>query len=139
MKTSINIFWFRRDLRLNDNCGLYHALTSDKNVLPIFIFDEDIINKLPKDDSRVNFLHQELENMHKQLLEINSGISIFHGKPLDIFNELSIKYHIEMHTFWPQGITYHKRLIKNTYIVAPRYKIPCKNTYILAPSYEKPQ
>lgn len=108
MKITINIFWFRRDLRLHDNCGLYHALTSDKNVLPIFIFDEDILNKLPKDDARVTFLHQELENIHKQLLHINSGISIFHGKPLNIFNELSKKYHIETvftnHDYEPYAI-----------------------------------
>ena len=46
MKTEINIFWFRRDLRLDDNCGLFHALKSGKKVLPIFIFDEEILSKL---------------------------------------------------------------------------------------------
>jgi deoxyribodipyrimidine photo-lyase len=95
MKTAINIFWFRRDLRLEDNCGLFNALSSDKKVLPIFIFDEDILNKLPKDDSRVSFLHQELENIQQQLLKINSNISIFHGKPLNIFKDLSEKYTID--------------------------------------------
>jgi deoxyribodipyrimidine photo-lyase len=95
MKTAINIFWFRRDLRLEDNCGLFNALSSDKKVLPIFIFDEDILNKLPKNDSRVSFLHQELENIQQQLLKINSNISIFHGKPLNIFKDLSEKYTID--------------------------------------------
>ncbi|SDS25040.1 deoxyribodipyrimidine photo-lyase [Polaribacter sp. KT25b] len=92
MKTTINIFWFRRDLRLDDNCGLFHALSSDKKVLPIFIFDEDILKKLPKEDARVSFIHQELKNINQQLLEINSGLSVFHGKPMDIFKDLSEKY-----------------------------------------------
>ena len=108
MKSSINIFWFRRDLRLDDNCGLFHALTSDKNVLPIFIFDEDILNKLPKNDSRVSFLHQELENINEQLLKIDSSISVFHGKPIEIFKDLSEKYIIDTvftnHDYEPYAI-----------------------------------
>lgn len=94
MSNKINIFWFRRDLRLDDNCGLFHALQSDNLVLPIFIFDEDILNKLAKDDARVTFIHQELENINKQLSKFNGGLSIYHGKPLDIFNELSKDFEI---------------------------------------------
>ena len=104
----INIFWFRRDLRLDDNCGLFNALSSDKKVLPIFIFDEDILNKLPKDDSRVSFLHQELENIQEQLLKINSSISVFHGKPVEIFKDLLEKYSIDTvftnHDYEPYAI-----------------------------------
>ena len=91
MKKSINIFWFRRDLRLDDNCGLFHALISNKEVLPIFVFDEDILERLPKDDARVTFIYQEIENIQNQLLKIGSSISVFLGKPLDIFNQLSAK------------------------------------------------
>ena len=91
MKKSINIFWFRRDLRLDDNCGLFHALSSNKEVLPIFVFDEDILERLPKDDARVTFIHQEIENIQNQLLKIDRSISVFLGKPLDIFNQLSAK------------------------------------------------
>ncbi len=108
METAINIFWFRRDLRLDDNCGLFNALSSDKKVLPIFIFDEDILNKLPKDDSRVSFLHQELENIQEQLLKINSSISVFHGKPVEIFKDLLEKYSIDTvftnHDYEPYAI-----------------------------------
>ena len=108
MDTAINIFWFRRDLRLDDNCGLFNALSSDIKVLPIFIFDEDILNKLPKDDSRVSFLHQELENIQEQLLKINSNISVFHGKPVEIFKDLSEKYSIDTvfanHDYEPYAI-----------------------------------
>lgn len=95
MENLINIFWFRRDLRLEDNCGLYHALNSGKQVLPIFIFDDDILSKLPSDDSRVTFIHQELENINNQLKKVGSSLAVFHGKPKEIHQELSEKYNIE--------------------------------------------
>ncbi|MDG1244892.1 MAG: deoxyribodipyrimidine photo-lyase [Polaribacter sp.] len=95
MKEQIQLFWFRRDLRLNDNCGLYHALNSDKKVLPIFIFDDDILSRLPDNDARVSFLHQELENINTQLRELGASLAVFHGKPLAIFEQLLEKYSIE--------------------------------------------
>ena len=95
MKSAITIFWFRRDLRLNDNCGLYHALKSSKNVLPIFIFDDDILSKLPKDDARVTFIHQELENINNNLKKVGSSLAVFKGKPKEIYQELSAKYNID--------------------------------------------
>ena len=108
MKTIINIFWFRRDLRLDDNCGLFHALQSDKKILPIFIFDKDILHKLPKDDARVTFLHQELENINNQLLKVNSELSVFYGKPLETLGKLSEQYTIETiftnHDYEPYAI-----------------------------------
>ena len=88
MKEQIQLFWFRRDLRLNDNCGLYHALNSGKKVLPIFIFDEDILSRLPDNDARVSFLHQELININTQLKNVGASLAVFHGKPLDIFEQL---------------------------------------------------
>lgn len=88
MKEQIQLFWFRRDLRLNDNCGLYHALNSGKKVLPIFIFDEDILSRLPTNDARVSFLHQELTNINTQLKNVGASLAVFHGKPLDIFEQL---------------------------------------------------
>jgi deoxyribodipyrimidine photo-lyase len=84
----MNIFWFRRDLRLEDNVGLFHALQSGESVLPIFIFDEDILAQLPKDDARVTFIHQQLEKIQKQLLEIGKSLAVFHGKPMAIFQQL---------------------------------------------------
>lgn len=95
MKEKINLFWFRRDLRLIDNCGLFHALNSDKKVLPIFIFDSDILDKLHKDDSRVSFIQQELENINIELLKVKRGLSIFYGKPLEIYKQLTEKYQID--------------------------------------------
>ncbi|WP_439130644.1 cryptochrome/photolyase family protein [Polaribacter sp.] len=95
MKKQINIFWFRRDLRLTDNCGLFQALISDKKILPIFIFDDDILSKLPSDDARVTFLHQELTNINNQLQEFDSSLAVFNGRPLEIYKNLSEEYNID--------------------------------------------
>ena len=95
MKEQIQLFWFRRDLRLNDNCGLYHALNSGKKVLPIFIFDEDILYRLPDNDARVSFLHQELININTQLKNVGASLAVFHGKPLEVFEQLLEKHPIE--------------------------------------------
>ncbi|RXR28496.1 deoxyribodipyrimidine photo-lyase [Flavobacterium piscinae] len=84
----MTIFWFRRDLRLDDNIGLFHALNSNEEVLPIFIFDEAILSQLPKDDARVTFIHECLSTIQHQLNEIGKSLAIFHGKPLDIFEKL---------------------------------------------------
>jgi len=69
MSNTVNIFWFRRDLRLNDNVGFYNALKSKHSVVPIFIFDPDILNKFPKDDPRVTFIYQSLQKMRQSLLD----------------------------------------------------------------------
>ena len=95
MKEQIHLFWFRRDLRLQDNCGLYYALNSGKKVLPIFIFDEAILSRLPNNDARVSFLHQELTNINTQLRELGTSLAVFHGKPLVIFEQLLEKYSVE--------------------------------------------
>ena len=82
-------FWFRRDLRLLDNTGLNLALLESKDVQPIFIFDKEIIDELPIDDPRVNFLYDELLKINKELNTFNSSLKIYHGNPLDIFKQLS--------------------------------------------------
>jgi deoxyribodipyrimidine photo-lyase len=56
----MNIFWFRRDLRIDDNKGFFEALQSDSSVLPVFIFDKNILDQLTKDDARVTFIHELL-------------------------------------------------------------------------------
>ncbi len=96
MKNSISIFWFRRDLRLDDNVGFLEALKGDYPVMPIFIFDTDILDKLPKDDARVTFLHDTLQKMRNDLQkEHASSIGLFHGKPLDIFQNLLEEYEVQ--------------------------------------------
>jgi len=96
MSKKTNIFWFRRDLRLDDNLGFYEALRGEHQVLPIFIFDTEILNKLPKNDARVAFIHQTLQSMRQILQdEHDSSIAIFKGKPETIFKQLIKDYEIE--------------------------------------------
>ncbi len=91
----INIFWFRRDLRLHDNTGLYHALKAGLPLLPVFIFDTEILEKLEdKNDARVMFLHDEINRIHESLRKIKSGFLVINGKPLDVFNNLIEKYKV---------------------------------------------
>ena len=108
MNKKKNLFWFRRDLRLNDNRGLYEALIADKEVLPIFIFDQEILNKLPKDDARISYIHQELENINKQLNEIGSSLTVCIGRPNEVFSALSKKHEIDTvlcnHDYEPYAI-----------------------------------
>lgn len=83
----MNIFWFRRDLRLEDNTGLYEALKSS-NVLPIFIFDKNILDELPKNDARITFIYQLLKNLQKQLGSHNRSLAVFYGEPEDVIKRL---------------------------------------------------
>ncbi|WP_118972259.1 cryptochrome/photolyase family protein [Taibaiella koreensis] len=91
MKTAV--FWFRRDLRLDDNAGLYHALKGDLSVLPIFIFDTAILDELEeKADKRVVFIHEQILALDRQLQKWGSAMQVFHGTPVEAFQEL-IKAH----------------------------------------------
>lgn len=92
----INIFWFRRDLRLNDNAGLFHALKSGKQVLPVFIFDENILNDLEdRSDARVTFLHDTLSELKAELENLGSTLLVVYGKSLDVWHDLTKQFDIE--------------------------------------------
>jgi deoxyribodipyrimidine photo-lyase len=94
-RKKVSIFWFRRDLRIEDNSGLYQALKQDANVIPLFIFDSLILDKLEnKKDKRVSFINKALLNLKSQLEELGSSLLIIHGKPLDVFINLLNDYEI---------------------------------------------
>lgn len=87
---SVTIFWYRRDLRIADNAGLYRALKENKNVLPLFIFDTSILDKLEdKEDKRVGFIYQSITLLKSQLEERGSSLIILQGDPVDIFKRIS--------------------------------------------------
>jgi len=90
------IFWFRRDLRLEDNAGLFHALNSGEKVLPIFIFDRTILDDLQDtQDPRVIFIHRQISSLNTELKKYKSGILVEYGDPLHIFESLLEKYPIK--------------------------------------------
>ena len=89
MHDEIVIFWFRRDLRLEDNVGLKQALNSGYRVLPIFIFDKDILERLENMyDRRVDYIHQALYEMNKTLNGHQSSIKTYYNNPLSAFQEI---------------------------------------------------
>lgn len=95
MTQEVSVFWFRRDLRLDDNVGFLEALKSDVPVLPIFIFDKEILSKLPKDDARVSFIHDTLQTMRKQLQDDHeSSLAIYHNTPLEAFKNIIKDYKV---------------------------------------------
>jgi len=136
---STTLFWFRRDLRLDDNVGLFHALKEHSNVLPIFIFDTNILDRLDDpSDARVTFIHDCLAKLHAELQAHGSSLLVFHGKPSEIFatlepravytnhdyepyawqrdtvvQEILAKKHIPFHTFKDQVIFEKNEVIKD--------------------------
>ncbi len=96
MFPSVNIFWFRRDLRLHDNAALYHALKEGRPVVPVFIFDRSILDKLEdKDDRRVEFIHKALHDLQEQLAGMGSTLEVYYGFPPEVYKKLLSKYSFE--------------------------------------------
>lgn len=92
----VNVFWFRRDLRLEDNVGLYHALNAGLKVVPIFIFDTEILNKLEqKKDKRVDYIHQALQRIHQALQRHHSGLHIYYGAPVEVFKKITDDFNVD--------------------------------------------
>ncbi len=95
----VNIFWFRRDLRLQDNAGLFHALKSSKKVVPLFIFDKSILDALKdRSDARVTFLHDTISDLKSQLEGQGSSLVVRYGHPLEVFPDLIQEFDID-HVF----------------------------------------
>lgn len=91
----INIFWHRRDLRYHDNVGLYYALDTDYPVLPVFIFDTNILDDLSdKTDARVTFIHDQLKALDEVYRNNGSGLKVCHGTPEGVYKQLSEEYEI---------------------------------------------
>jgi deoxyribodipyrimidine photo-lyase len=99
MKDPVILFWFRRDLRLEDNVGLYHALYQAKQqgqkVLPLFIFDKTILDKLEdKKDKRVDFIHRTILSMQDQLVAMGKSMHVAYGKPVEVMEAFTKQYTI---------------------------------------------
>jgi deoxyribodipyrimidine photo-lyase len=126
----LNVFWFRRDLRLEDNAGLYHALKQGRPVLPVFIFDTNILNELDnKTDRRVEFIHTSLEELQQQLIKTGASLTVFHDTPENAFKQLMSSYTIDKvftnHDYEPYAITRDdtiRRLLQDKGIAFHTYK-----------------
>lgn len=91
----ITFFWFRRDLRLEDNVGLYQALQSPYPVVPLFIFDDAILEQLPKDDARVTFIYESLSKINEKLVEFGSSLLVKKGKTQEVWQQLMAEFEVK--------------------------------------------
>lgn len=99
VKQDISIFWFRRDLRLNDNTGLYHALASGRPVVVIFIFDDNILENLPADDPRVSFIYDNLEKINREISKEGSSLVVLKGNYKLLWKDIALLSNIKS-VFW---------------------------------------
>ncbi|WP_267288927.1 cryptochrome/photolyase family protein [Parachryseolinea silvisoli] len=96
------IFWFRRDLRLSDNAGLYHALRDNKHVVPVFIFDTVILERLEEpEDRRIEFIYQTLTGLKKELEELGTSLVILYGNPVTLYQSLHPRAVYTNHDYEP--------------------------------------
>jgi deoxyribodipyrimidine photo-lyase len=96
MKPSVSIMWFRRDLRLTDNAALFYALKENEKVIPIFIFDKNILDKLEdKTDKRVQFIFNALQEIQEKLVEIGSSLLTFYSSPKSAFEQILQLYEVK--------------------------------------------
>ena len=111
----MNIFWFRRDLRIEDNTAFSKALENAKSVLPVFIFDEDILNELDPNDSRVNFIYQCLSKINTQLFNRNSSVLVLKGQVESVWASLTERFPIQKvyfnHDYEPYARKRDKKVI----------------------------
>ena len=126
---SYNIFWFRRDLRLIDNVGLFHALSQKDKLIPLFIFDKNIIDHLPKDDCRISFIYNQLRKINEELQSYGSSLLVLKGDPKSAFEKLISKYNINTvfsnEDYEPYAIDRDRKVtqfLKHQYIFHKQYK-----------------
>lgn len=104
LDATATLFWFRRDLRLEDNAGLHYALKENVNVLPIFLFDTHILEKLEDPaDARVTFIYDSLSLLRDELKAAGSSLLVLHGTPEEVFGQLSVKAVYTNHDYEPYG------------------------------------
>ncbi len=89
------LFWHRRDLRIEDNHGLYKALSSSESVIPVFIFDTTILSKLNANDQRVIFIHQEISRLKSEYQLAGSDLQIYVGNPIELLPKICDEHAIQ--------------------------------------------
>jgi deoxyribodipyrimidine photo-lyase len=89
---SKTLFWHRRDLRFHDNAGLFKALKENESVQSVFIFDKSILDKLPKDDQRVLFIHDAIEKLKKNYEKYGADLVVVYGNPVIEIPRLAIEF-----------------------------------------------
>jgi deoxyribodipyrimidine photo-lyase len=125
-KLKRGIFWHRRDLRIEDNSGLYQALKSNFKITPVFIFDTEILKLLNTNDQRIIFIHQKVQQLKLEYQKLGSDLEIFHGNPVDLIPNLLSKFQAEIlftnRDYEPYAISRDKQIAE----ILQLYSIPFK-------------
>ena len=95
MEFKTAIFWHRRDIRIDDNAGLQKALIASTRVIPVFIFDSEIIDKLPKNDARISFIHSEITELKKVYQSLGSDLIVEYGDPKLVIPKLAQEQNVD--------------------------------------------
>ena len=82
------IVWFRRDLRTDDHPALYHASRTGAQVIPLFIFDTELIGMLPCDGAAFNFQAQALSSLGTEVSGLGGKLVTRSGRPLSVHRSL---------------------------------------------------
>ena len=93
-KKEVAIYWMRRDLRLDDNTALNKALQNEICVLPVFIFDDNILEDLNREDARLSFIYKTLFELNKKLKVLDSGIKVYQGRPIEVWKKILLEYKV---------------------------------------------
>ncbi|TNE54510.1 MAG: deoxyribodipyrimidine photo-lyase [Bacteroidetes bacterium] len=89
------LFWHRRDLRIEDNTGLFQALKDSQSVLPVFVFDRNILDQLDKNDRRVSYIHREVNQLKREYQEAGSDLMVLEGDPGQLIPELAARFQVD--------------------------------------------
>jgi deoxyribodipyrimidine photo-lyase len=128
MSGKVNFFWFRRDLRFHDNKGLYHALKEGTPVVPVFIFDTEILNDLDdRRDARVDFLHSEVSKMKDNLKERGSDMVVKYGEPTEVWADLLEEYSAGSIYYNRDYETYAKERDRRVREIASQYEVEVRD------------
>jgi deoxyribodipyrimidine photo-lyase len=95
MTPSNILVWFRRDLRAHDHAALYHALTAGTKVYCVFVYDTDILDPLPKEDRRVQFIHASLAQLDADLQAMGGHLLVRHGRAADEVVKLAAELNVD--------------------------------------------
>ncbi|MCR9205646.1 MAG: DNA photolyase family protein [Halobacteriovoraceae bacterium] len=111
------LVWIRRDLRLHDHHALSQALAENDEVYLVFVFDKLILEKLPKKDKRLTFIHQSLVDIEEKLVENNSSLHICHGDPTEeipkLIKKLKVKKLYYNRDYEPYAVKRDQKVEKN--------------------------
>jgi deoxyribodipyrimidine photo-lyase len=106
------LMWFRRDLRTDDNAALHHALKRCKIVHCVFVFDQEILESLPRADRRVEFIRESLVELDASIRQLakkeNAGLIVQHAWASDaipkLAQELAVQAVFTNHDYEPQAV-----------------------------------